>query len=308
MQALAKFIMRGRLQAVMAMVLAAGLSMILPPLSYISGGAMVLVTLRHGVQQGLLTMVLAVVIMALLTQLGLGSAMPAMLLLAVVWLPAWSLASVLRSTISLPQTLNVAYVMGLVMVLVFYLLVGDPNEWWYNTLKESFGAVLEQAVSAQQGADSIEQFLTELSRVMTGALVSGLILNALCCLFLGRWWQAGLYNPGGFRQEFYGLRLHKSMAIFALLLIMLMIFSGSELFANLVIVTVMIYLIQGLALAHAIVSGKGWSVGLLVTMYVVLFILPQVVAFIALLGMTDAWADYRKRMALVKHDGNNTGP
>ena len=66
-------------------------------------------------------------------------------------------------------------------------------------------------VNAQAGSD-------ELSFIPDRAFVLGLLAwlvgsTAVCGLFLSRWWQALLFNPGGFQEEFHGFRLDRTIAL-----------------------------------------------------------------------------------------------
>src|SRR5690606_39352678 len=57
--------------------------------------------------------------------------------------------------------------------------------------------------------------------VLGGVLGATHMLMALISLMIGRYWQGGLYNPGGFRQEFHQLRLPVMSSIGLLVLVVL---------------------------------------------------------------------------------------
>jgi uncharacterized protein YybS (DUF2232 family) len=60
--------------------------------------------------------------------------------------------------------------------------------------------------------------------------------------------------------------------------------------AEILMVVLSLYVIQGLAIIHAIVAKKKMHAAWLVVSYIVaLFIAPQLVA---LLGLADTWADF----------------
>ena len=52
---------------------------------------------------------------------------------------------------------------------------------------------------------------------LTGVMASSLQVTCLLCLMLARYWQASLYNPGGFGREFRSLRLAPAVAVILLL-------------------------------------------------------------------------------------------
>jgi hypothetical protein len=139
---------------------------------------------------------------------------------------------------------------------------------------------------------------------MTGMLVAALVLGLTLSLFLARWWQAALYNPGGFRREFHGLRLGRNFALVTLgTLALSMMASGwlAEVGANALIVLVAAYLLHGLGLLHGIVAAKGIHVGWLITVYALTLILPQSTLLLAVAAFADSWVDIRAR---IKKDGS----
>lgn len=295
MRALASFIMRGRMQAVLAAVLLSGLSLLLPPLLYLSGGTLALVGLRKGVAQGAEVMLLAGLALSALTWLAVGSPLPGLVFMGLVWLPVLFLAAVLRQTISLGFTLGLACTLGLLAVLAGFLILGDPTVWWQEHFEQLLRPTLEQF---EMAPEEMESFIVRVAMLMTGIFAVAIVLNALFGLLVGRWWQSMLYNPGGFREEFHGLRLPKPLAWLTVLVLLAALAAEGgigQLAGNLVIVLLFFNLLQGLAVAHAIVAGRGWNVGWLVVLYLLLLFVPQVMVLLILLGLSDSWLDFRKR-------------
>ena len=72
MRLLASFVMRGMSQAVMAIGALALLSLLFPPLSVLSSAAVALVTLRRGLRDGLIVLLLGTTACALLALPGPG--------------------------------------------------------------------------------------------------------------------------------------------------------------------------------------------------------------------------------------------
>ncbi|OGT19605.1 MAG: hypothetical protein A2V90_03365 [Gammaproteobacteria bacterium RBG_16_57_12] len=302
MQALASYIMRGRLQAVMTVVMFAGLSFLLPPftspLSFFSGAALTLVTLRLGPQQGVWVLLLAAVTLGLFSLLSLSNVVPAVAVAGAIWIPAWLLAVVLRRTVSWSQTMTVALAMGMALVLAIFAALGDPVEWFYQALEENLKPLLLASMTGVDQADAtIEQLLRQLSQGMTGTVAMAVVTHALICLLLGRWWQATLYNPGGFKTEFLGLRLGKALAGIAVLLLALDLAGTGHLVSNLLLVAEAVFVLQGLAVVHAIASAKGLHSGWLAPMYV---LMPFLMGLLALMGVVDVWADFRARAGVAK--------
>ncbi len=299
MKALASFILRGQSQAMLVVVGFAVLSLALPPLSILSGAAVALVSLRHGMQAGVVLMAGATLVVGVLAAFSLGNPAPALMFLTALWLPLWMLGSLLRASRSLSLALMLAGGLGLLGVLVVYLLLDDVAGWWYGILLQIFNPVMGEAGLADQ--DVILATLESVSRVMTGMMAAGMVLNAIICLFLARGWQAQLFNPGGFREEFQQLRMGRSLSGITVLLVLLYVLQMgaiSSMAADMLIVLLSLYMLQGLALAHAVVAMKQLHIAWLIGLYVVAFVvLPQLMLAVAAVGLLDTWVDLRRRVA-----------
>jgi hypothetical protein len=301
MKSLASFILRGPSQAILVAVGTGVLALMMPPFSIISGAAVALTTLRVGMRSGAIVMLGSTAFVAVLTWLSLGNALPALMFLGVMWLPLWALGWVLRETRSLSLTMIAAGVVGILGIFATYLMLGDVTNWWEEALR----ALFEPAIEAGAGGpladpEVVEQVLADLSKVMTGIAAAGLVLNTIMCLFLARGWQALLFNPGGFRSEFHELRFGIKAALVSMAVIVLsMVPMGglSNVAVEAMIVILSLYVIQGLAMIHAVVAIRKMHVAWLIGVYMVaFFILPHLMAVVALLGLVDTWVDFRRRV------------
>jgi len=300
MRALAAYVMKGPLSAILIATVFALISLIpvLGMLSILSGAAVALVTLRHGAKQGLLVIAGAAVLTGLFLQLMVGAMVLGGVFALVMWLPLWALALVLRRTVSWSITLDTAVATGALGVLLVYLVAGDPVQMWQQLLN----SVLD-AFASQGGGAELELFreqLPAISRWMTGMLAGAMALSLLSGIMIARWWQSTLYNPGGFRQEFYGLRLSRIASI-TVLVTLLVSFLGlgalSAIAGDLMIVAVVVYSVAGLALVHAIIAGTGKHVGWLVALYVLMFFMPpHVMLVLVAVALADSWLDFRARL------------
>lgn len=109
---------------------------------------------------------------------------------------------------------------------------------------------------------------------------------ALGALFLARYWQAGLFNPGGFQQEFHGLSLGRNAAIACVIVMTMAIGQGGQLANAIVMVVIFAFFIQGLAVVHALVKQRGMHRYWLHGIYVLLM-LPHTLLLLAALGLAD---------------------
>jgi len=292
MKALAAYVMRGRSQAALLSSLFAVLSMILPPLSYISGAIVALVTMRRGIGEGGLIAIIATLALAIMSHFSTGNMIIAMVFAMMVWLPVWILAVVLRQTISLPLTLAVATMLVMVVMIVFHMAVGDTVLWWREVLDKVFAEALEQP-----GMADISVMLENTPQFMTALMATAFFISMVASVCLARWWQAALYNPGGFQTEFHAIRLDRPVAIFGTLILVWASISATpgSIATDFAIIIGVYASVAGMALVHHWVATTQANKGWLILMYLLLaFIAPQILVVLAIFGFADAWLDVRR--------------
>lgn len=295
MRSLSRFIIRGRSQAVLVVTVCALLSYLLPPFSLLSIAALSLVTLRKGAGFGLQILGGALLATALLGQLTLGTPLVAISYLGLLWLPTWLLAVALRGTGSLATTLEVAALLGVVAVVAIYAVLGDPVVWWQSLLESAIVPVF--AASPGMAEVDFRGLIAALAPQMTGLMVMASLVNLLLGLVLGRVWQSRLYNPGGFRDEFHALRLHRQPAAIAALLLVATQFMVQGPVANMAGTLLLIFAVAGLAVVHAVVARRGLHVVWLAAMYVVLmFTASESLVALGALGFANVWFDLARRL------------
>ena len=296
MRGLAQFVMRGRMQAVMSVTVLAILSLLLAPLSILSGAAVALVSLRQGPRDGMLVIILSTVASGILSFVLFADILPALVFAMVVWMPVWVLALLLRWSRSLALSLQAGVLMTLLMAGMFYLFVPEPANYWYELLKEPMQQLLANSQLSESGQD-MDQIVASVAQWITAVMSAGFFLQLVVILFIGRWWQALLYNPGGFGQEFRELKFDRVMAIIAApFLLWLMLSQPPEWVLTLGLVMLSAYFVQGLAVTHGLLKIINANAVWLVGIYVLLFIaMPYMMTALAMTGFTDTWFDFRKR-------------
>lgn len=279
MRGLAEYVMTGRRQAIIIVLLCG----FFPLLYYFSAAVVGLVTLRKGRSEGLMVLLWALLPAGMMWAMGDTS-------LVFLALGTYGLALALRQTESWQLVLLAATAIGLVTQLSLALQPGYLAQIEL-VVNDGLQAQLSQAgqgtgITAQQWIDLLVSFY--------GAYHAFMVV---ICLMIARWWQALLYNPGGFRQEFHNLRVDpRAMALLlGLILAGLLGVPPLDGWKPLFCVAPMF---AGLAIAHWTVAKKGLGTPWLVMIYVTLmFMAPAII----LLGMTDSVMDLRKRMN--KHGG-----
>ncbi len=293
---IAAFVLRGRWQAVLVAVVGALLAQLFMPLGYLSGAVIALVTLRLGWQHGLTVIVLSMIAVGTMQQLVspiMGGTALGMLFTAALWLPVWATAQSLRRTMMPGRSVMLAALFGVMVVLGFSLGTEEPVAWWQQTMSRAMAPALEELPQAEH--EQIQAGIGELALIMTGTSAMLLSLSLIISLFIGRWWQAMLYNPGGFGDEFRELRLGKGASMLLLLLLVAAGFSGNGfMIHNLPVVVFLPFLLQGLSVVHALVKQRKAHAGWIVGTYALLFVTGPMALLLAFAGVVDNWFDVRR--------------
>lgn len=280
MRFLAEFIMRGRTQAAVVALVGNWVPLMAP-------GAVALVTLRAGAASGFLVLVWALLPAALM--IGFSPADPvAVVFIISGLLITFLLALMLRVQARWSRCLMGAVAAGMLIALSLRLLAPDLTQAMAEALARVMAQFYEQAGS------------TEAPPAPSLVLVTGLLANVtsftgVLGLMLGRWWQALLYNPGGFRQEFHGLRLNTPQALVCVLAGLYALFQGPEYMWWAALFTLPL-LFVGLAIVHRVVALKGWGVQWLVLFYIALVLLDPLSQLLMALAFVDTWLNVRGRV------------
>ncbi len=281
MRAVAEYVMRGRNQALWVCVLGASTLMF----SWLSAAVLALVTLRKGPGEGAYLLAWAILPAAFL--LGVfGDMGPLGLILGTT-----ALAVTLRWTVSWQLTLCASSLVGIVTGLGM-LLLGENYLQQLEAFFASFFESLQQQLSAQGGQ------AVALTPPGT-ATIAGLLglMNALgcvLCLLLARWWQALLYNPGGFRAEFHGLHYTPAVAGILVLLVLGVSSLGLE-YRPWAVLFALPLSVAGLALVHARAAYRGYGTGYLTLFYLLWVFLDPVKLIVIGLAVADSMVDFRSR-------------
>ena len=289
MNFLATYIMRGRIQAMIVASTLALLSLIMPPVSVVSSATVALVTLRRGAFEGLTILACSSVAAGLLGFLALGNYQFALLYVSVLWLPVWLISIVLREGRHLSLAVEIAVLIGILGVIGFYLYATEPAAMWK--------AVLAQMVPADAPVADIQRTIDALAHYMTGVVAAGSVFGLLFGLFLGRWWQANLYNPGGFRQEFLSLDTKPMLSLGSIAIVAVAWASSgtvSEIAWNICILLFVLYTVSGTAVLHTVFAGMKLGRYIVPMLYITLFLIPHAMLLVVLVGLSDPWLNLRK--------------
>lgn len=295
MNAFAAFILRGPGQSASIACATLLLATLLPPLAWLSAAVLALVMLQLGPQA--YTYAAGVGLLALVAAgwLVLGQPLAIAVGAAVVWLPAALIAWVLHRRARLDDALLAACALGWLGVIALYAALDAPTQWWRELLLQFMPPERVEADLSVPAA-RVRELIDRAAPMMTGMLAASATVGAVAGVLLARWWQSGLYHPGAFGREFRALRLGRVAAAILAILCAVALVLPSALLDGLTFVALAVYLFQGLAVAHGVVANRGMGAAWLAGLYILgVVALPQMVLALALLGVADAWADFRTR-------------
>jgi len=285
------------MQAMMVASSLALLSLLFPPVSIVSSASVALVTLRRGGYEGLYVLVFSCLSAALLGFFLFGNVQFALLYGLVLWLPIWFISIVLREGKHLSVAIQIAVLFGMIGILGFYLYADDPAVLWQSVLSLMVQPML--ASNPDVPLEEVKQSIKVFSHFMTGGIAAGSVYGLLFGLFLARWWQAVLFNPGGFRTEYLSLRVHPKVASVSLLIVAIAWLSSgivAEICWNLSILLLVLYAFVGLAVLHAAFSEMKTKRFMVPFLYITLVLVPHVIAIVVIVGVVDAWLDLRSKI------------
>lgn len=280
------------MQAMIVASTLALLSLIMPPVSIVSSASVALVTLRRGAFEGFYVLACSSVAAALLAYFLLGNYQFAMLYGAVLWLPVWLISIVLREGRYLSLAVEIAVLIGILSVAGFYFYDSAPAAMWKN--------VLVQMLPPNAPVEEIQPTLDILSHYMTGIVAAGSVFGLLFGLFLGRWWQSVLYNPGGFRQEFLSLSTHPRLVIGSIAVIAVAALASgviSEIAWNIGILLFVLYAFIGTSVLHTVFAAMKLGRFMVPMLYITLFLIPHALLPVALIGLSDPWMNLRNKIS-----------
>lgn len=276
MRGLIEYAMSGRRQAATIAILFG----LVPLLNLLSGATVALVTLRKGPQEGLLVLLWAL-LPASLHWLA-GDTSPMFMLGG-----ALVLGQVLRVSQSWPTALQVAVVLGVLLQLSLAL-----QPIYVASIEALFSQMLAEGRNLQLQGSTTPVTPQEMVDLLLRFYGFYHVMVFTACLMVARYWQALLYNPGGFRQEFHNLRFDpRFMGLLAVLILGGM--AGLSALQDWVPLLCVLPLLAGLAVIHHVVAARQLGTGMLVAGYAVLILMAPV---IVLLGLTDGVIDIRKRL------------
>ncbi len=289
MQALAKWLVARPQNAVLALAA----TLYLPVLS---GICMVVLVLRQGVRVAVVEGVIAGVLLALIALVAGTPVMQIVVSALTSWLPAVFLAAILLATRSLTLALQVSVLVAAAVALGFHIVVDDMVAYWQPAME--FMADWFRESKLHEQAQLIETEPASVAHTLTIVFVlASWTLSALYLLFGYRLTQA-LPEETGDYGRFCDLNFGRVIALIMAVTSLLAFASGMVWLQSIAFVIFAVFWLQGLAVVHWLFVDGELPLFVVIMTYVLMPILHVFLMLaLAVVGYTDAWFVYRRRVA-----------
>ncbi len=266
------------------------------PITQIIGSAiLVLLVLSQGLTRTAIVAGLAFAAILVLSLFTAVLATQAFEVALTIWLPGVALALLLQRMRSLTLLLQSTALIAMVVIVGLYVVLGDPAVYWRDILEQFAGMWRDAGL---QEESEIFTRLQPYAPQMTGIFVAVGWLFYVVVVLAG--YAAYISLPGqsdGFGR-FSALNFGRVLALVLTVTSLAAMFSAAIWLQNFAFVLFVIFWLQGLALLHWL-KGQGRFPGVvLAAVYVGTVLLgPLLVTAVGVMGYTDAWFNYRPRIA-----------
>ncbi len=267
----------------------------LPFTSIIGSSVLVLLVLSSGLAR---TLQVAGIAYAAIFLMSLVTSMPLAFLHQValtIWMPGVLLAMLLQRTRSLTLSLQVSALAALLVLVALFVVAGDLTAYWQEVQKEFVG--LLGGGDQQTEADILAQF-RPLLPYMTGFAVASGWLIYVAAFLAGYRAYVGLPGKSDEFGRITALNFGRVLALILALTSIVAVVAHSNLLQNIAVLLFAIFWLQGLTILHWLRAiGKLPGIAL-AAVYVFTLLSGQLLfSVVGLIGYTDAWFDYRRRIA-----------
>lgn len=292
MQALAAWLVARPQNAVIALAA----TLLLPLLQMVSGVIMVLLVLKQGVR---LAVIEAAAAGAILASVALVTGSPLIQILVATlstWVPAIMLGLVLQRTRSLALTLQVSVLVAALAVLGFYVVIDDMVAYWDPVMTVLLEWTGENNLQEQARLMKAEPVMA--ANMLTMAIVLSSWMLYTVYLVFGYWLYKLIPGKSGDYGRFSDLSFGRVIALIMAVVSLLAFVTGAAWLQSVAFVLFAVFWLQGLAVVHWLHSVGNLPLLVVIMTYVLLpFLHVFLIMALAVLGYTDAWFTFRRRVA-----------
>lgn len=217
----------------------------------------------------------------------------------------WVFAVMLKRRSGWSTMLQVAALMGALVISLLHLFYPAVIDWWgaqlmqlkpyYHQAAVAAGNTISMPDVSNEGQTEVSNALKQM---MNGFVVVVVLLNAIVQLILARWWQSAAFSPGSLGYELRAIRLSR---LAGLLYVMSIIFSymGNGVVLDVMPIVYVLFTAAGLSLLHYVLKqiALQYTWFWLMVMYILIAILlPISLSLISILAFFDIYFNVRKQM------------
>jgi len=213
----------------------------------------------------------------------------------------YAFAVMLRRQTSWSVIVQIATLLGVLVISVVHLVYPEITQWWATQLQASFEHAQKFTsilTTANNAANEARYETINTSKMFaSGFLTTAILLNAMVQLIMARWWQSYLYKPISLRRELHNIRL-SPLAGVLLIISVVFAYMGNSVVLDIMPVTYLLFACAGLSVIHytfgMMHSPVVWFwLALLYTS--LLLSVPMSIFLLSIIALVDIWFDLRKR-------------
>ena len=251
-----------------------------------------LIILSQGSASGLRAIMGSIAAITVVAWVLIGSPQLGVVIGLMQWAPIILLSQALRTSKSLAMTLLAGVGLGVGAIVMQHLLLGPIDNTALTEALQSMGGV----PAAGEAPPELAPAVVETVRLLMLAMVAVGYLFVVLIVICARWMQARLFaQEGAFGEEFRALSLGRAAAAIALAVLGLTIWLQQPWLVSIVLVLVMAFMFQGIAVVHANLGPKRHGRTFLTVFYVLMLISKEALALAAVTGVIDNWLVFRKK-------------
>jgi len=277
-------------------VLALAVTLVLPVLQILSGIIMVLLVLKQGVRLALIEGAIAGALLLLIALVAGLAPAQSLVAMATTWLPAIVLAGILQATRSLTLTLQVSVLVAAIVALGYYVVVDDLAVFWEPVITALLVWTRESNLHEQAQLMAANPAMT--ADMLTLAVVWSSWMLYVVYLLLGYRVFAQVSGESDVFGRFRDLNFGRVIAVIMALVSLAGFASGAASLQSVAFILFAVFWLQGLSVVHWMHSVGQLPFLVVIMTYVLMPILHVfLILALAVLGYTDAWFAYRRRVA-----------
>jgi len=208
------------------------------------------------------------------------------------WTLIIAMATLVRRFDSLNLAFQLASLVALLSIVVWSLLWTDPG----SSFEDLVMGLLQPLIS-QGKLQADPAGVRQIAELMPGIMVVSILATLLVSLAIGRYWHGLLTGQPKFGAEFRQYRLGRMAGLLAAAGLLAGFLLDGPGAANLKMVAGTVFIVQGLAVAHALVKESGLGYMPLVVLYGAMVIANRLaIPLVLAAGLVDNWLDLRGKL------------